>query len=777
MAQRPGRVDRNALVGDIMGRRGGGGGGGAGIAQALQQFMQSFGQSLNKMTQQVGKAQQEQSQSAQQQMANIANVAEQSYNQAQRKSEQQHQEARQDAATQDAREYQLQSADYQRALEENVARDAKSVALIIQQQEAAKSRIIQDRERNVATIADARSAAWKWVTEDMDKNNKWDLLGEKGLELREDMLKSIRVSGAINEDYQNSPYADRLFAQVAETQRAVLNGETDFQDFTGTHPQAPLVPVPESMIHAKDLDLPTFTSEEIQEWENRNGYPKGGLWAMKTDDPKTVMVNPVGFSALMAAKQQDSFLAVTSAKEAQREFLLGKAKSYKQWKDRADPQEELQVRLVKEFNTVVPDAFAGTFRPAPVTQAIPGAASSISPVGADTDSLLRSLYGSILKNPELVDRAMSMSLPEGDPKRWVPGMSGDPAESAKDEPDMWKIKAAETAVSLYLENAHGSAPIRANIAAWLGGLSEQQVWQVGLSDDVAQSLVNLKRMGPGAKMGGFFGGITGAGATASTGARKMLYRAESQVIANLSIAHRDRISDPINNNPILHTWKDNNHAVEFLQDGTAMAVLSRMEPEELKSAAAAGVIPQGIVDEHNTNPGLFRTSVSVTKGAVMLNSRPGARSAIHEYVQGGLPEEVDKVISNPLYNKSRSFYEYTANNGIGYNSVNAPSNGSSKPRPRSASALIELLHTDRASSRALMDVPPEQVGQQTPGPSAPRPTTNAPQPVRPSPAVPQGGQPAQPSPQIGQMGQEQEPFGQALQLTPPMEMGAPLMGQ
>lgn len=746
MPARPGKVDRAALVQAAM-SRGGGGGSAQALAAAMQQFMASFSSAMSKMMKQVGQAQEATSQQSQQAMANIANVAEQSYNQAQRKAEIKHKEERQDTATEGAREYQLDLADYQAALNKQVEADGKEIGLLMQQEEAAKNRILEKRERSVATIADARESAWQWINE-TDGNNGWDLL-PGGLKTREQMLDLIRMSGVVNEDFQDSPYSDRLHAMVGQAQAAILSGESEFESVVGTQPAPPLLPVPASMADSLGLDLPMLTREEMDEWENRNGYPKGGVWAMKTDDPKLLMVNPVGFAALMAAKQQDTFLAMTGAKMVQRDYLLKQARKQKEWDEYAKPIEDAAVELTKQFNIMVPDALAAVLNPIKGEKAtgVPGVGATMAPMeGSDSRSLLHNIYASMLRrNPDLVDKAMRLGLPEGDPKRWVPGMDSDPAVKAQDFYAVQQIKAATDALANHLETAHTDPTFRSNVAAWLGGLSAPQVWQAGLSEEVASAISGIKRGGTKAEHD--FGFVP---------TRKLMERAVSQVIANLSIANREQISIPARNNTVMHVWRESNHAAAVLQDGTALAVLSRMDPDELKSAGESGSLPEGLT-EAAANPGLFRVPVGILKGVAMMNSRTGARSAIHTYIQGGLLEEEEEVYTNEKYNQSTAYYQHVAENGLGPTSVAAkPGFPAPARRAQPYRSLSDLLHKDRAASV----MPPS--GQPAPG-AAEKP---APAPAKAQPAPGQGVPPVT-SPEVGGFGEPQRNLGETSQLTPP----------
>lgn len=733
--------------------RGGGGGGAAGIAQTLQQFMQTFGQAMNKMTTGIQQAHAQQAQESQQQMKNVANVAEQAYNHAQRQAEMQHQEARQDAATENARGYQLKLADYQDALQRNVEKDAKEVALLLNQQNQAQTRVVQDHEKNVATVKDSVNQGLKWIY-GMDANNSWDQLGPDGLKLRETMLSLAHTSKGLSEDYDNSPYMDKFLALKGQADKDIIAGKTDYQSLVDTRPPQLMVPVPESMTHAKDLNLPVFSKDEIAQWEARNGYPKGGLWAMKTDDPKTLLVNPVGFSALMAAKQEDSMAALLSSAASKRDFILGRVKEARTWKDYIDKQEELQVSLRNTFRDLVPDVVSKTFQPAPVQAALGGVGTA--PSAPDAESLLYSMYAAMLKDPDVVDKVRGLSAPVGDPKRWVPGDHpelADPGEKAAragaDSPVMWKIKAAEAALTDYLESGHNDGELRSTISRWMGGLSEAQVYQIGLRDETAAKIGALKRMGPGAKIGGFFGGVTGG--PAALEARKALYDAESQVIAKMNSINRDRVHVPIDTSPIMHSFRDNNHAYEALTDGHAMSVLSTMSPTDLKAASAAGALPQGLNEGEDK---LFRVPVSTTQGLVMLNSRPGARTAIKDYARGGPTPEEEHVFKSPEYNRVQAYYQHVAENGFESGGVKAPPGAPSLPVQKPYQALVAKLHADRAKSVMPQEAAPQP--QQAPA------ATNAPAP----PSVPPAA-----GPSVGGMGEQQAPMGEPGELAPQPQMG------
>lgn len=746
MATRPGRIDRNALVQAAMGR--GGQGGQSNLVAAMQQFMQTFGKAMNKMVTQVGQAQVAQQEEGQAQMARIADVAERSYNQAQQKAETQRQEARQDVLTQEAREYQLNVQDHQLALQRQVESEAKEVALLLQEQEAAKQRILEKRELDSATISEAREAAWKWITEEMDANNQWDLV-PNGMETRAQLFDLIRMSDVVNEDYQNSPYSDRLHALVAQTKQAIIRGDTEFESIVGTQPEPPMLPVPASMVESLNLDLPILTREEMREWKNRNGYPKGGVWAMRTDDPKLLLVNPVGFSALMSAKQTDTFLAVTGTKMVQQRILREQSKKQHEWDEFSGPLEEAEAELTKQFVAVVPEAVASAFAPSALRA--PGVDQ---PSGVDMRSLLRSVYSSVLRDPDLVDKAMRLGLPEGDPKRWVPGMDPNPGVKAQDFYDGSRIKAADDAVSTYLSEQYNDPVLRSNVAAWLGSMPESGVWQMGLTDDVASQIASIKR-----------GGVSAERAYGATPAKKLMERAISQVISRLSIANREQVGIPAANNNVMQVWRDSNHAAAVLQDGTAMAMVSRMDPDELADIARTGKVPQAMLSEAQEG-GMFRAPVGILKGVVMLHSRPGTRAAIRSYVEGGPTPEEEQVYDNQKYNMIQAYYRNAADNGLGVSVHGKPT----APRQKPYEALISRLHQDRARAKAPPTVAPPGGPQPAPATGAPRAPGAA---MGPGPSQAAQGVPAPVGAPAPRFGEAAAPLGEATQLAPQPMLGLP----
>lgn len=765
------RPDRAALVQAAMGRgRGGGGGGAEGFAAAIQQFMASFGQAMNKMTTQIGKASEMQAREGQQQMANVANMAEMSYNQAMKKADTQHAEARQDAATQNAREYQLQASDYQAALNKQVESEAKEVALLLTQQQQAQQRVIHDHERSVATVQDAGNQAFKWIY-NMDATNGWNQLGAGGLKLREDMLQLTHTSRALAEDYDNSPYMDKFFALKEQADKDIIAGSPEYQSLSGTRPPQMLIPVPESMTHAKDLDLPVYSKQEIADMELRNGYPKDGLWAMQVNNPdgtpntKTLLVNPVGFRALMAARQEDTAMALLSSAAAKQDFLIKRGKEAKGWKDYSDKQEELQTNLRSTLSDVVPDVISKAMRP-PARTAGLGGGETIAP--ADLKSLLYSFYGGMLKDSDAIEKLKGLGLSEGDPKRWVPGDHpelADPGEKAaragEDSPHAWKLTAAERALTSYLDDeAHNGDEIRAQVSHWIAGLTPAQVHQIGLREETANKIAIMKQVTPMQKVGLYAQEIesslpiVGGWAKIPGEARRAMVDATFEVVGKLRSLNRDLVRVPLDTSPVMRNYRDSNHAYEVLTDGHALAAASTMDPADFKTAAAGGFLPAGL---NQGEEGLFRRPIGVTQSIVTITGRPGARTAIKDYARGGPGPEEEKVFKSPEFNKVQGYYEHVSEHGFGPASVNVSPELPGVATTRPYLSLTERLHASRA--KALLT--PEQPAQgQAPSAQVPVPQqTNAP---APPPAV---GSPP--------MGEVPPPMGTPDQLAPQPQIGPP----
>ena len=755
-----------ALAQAAMGRQGGGGGGAAGITQALQQFMQTFTQSMNKMATGIQKAQVQQAQESQQHMANVANVAEQAYNHAQRQAEMQHAEARQDAATQNAREYQANIENYRDALQRNVEKDAKSVALLLNQQEQAQKRVIHDHEKSVATVRDAGNQGFKWIY-NMDATGEWNQLGPEGLELRATMLELAHTSRALAEDYDNSPYMDKFFALKAQADKDIIEGNPEYQSLTDVRPPQMLIPVPESMLRAKDLELPKYSKEQIADMELRNGYPKDGLWAMQTDDPKRFLVNPVGFRAMMAAKQEDATLALLSSAAAKQEFLIERGKQAREWKEYSDKNEELQINLRNSFGDVVPDVISRSMRPAAMQAGLQLGGDTMPP-DSDLKSLLYSFYAGMVKDPDAVEKLKGLALPEGDPKRWVPGQHpevADPGERAAragaDGPHAWKLTAAERALTSYLDDeARNGDAIRAQVSQWIRGLTPAQVWQIGLKDETAHKITVMKQVTPWQKVGLFAqeieSGIPIIGGLAKipTEARKAMVDATFEVVGKLRSLNRDLIRVPLDASPVMRSYRDNNHAYEVLTVGHGLAVVSMMSPAELKTVGAMGALPAGLNPE---DKGMFRRPIGVTQSIVTLTGGPNARTAIKDYARGGPGPEEKKVFKSPEFDRVRAYYEHVSEHGFEPANVAGSVGWPAPATMRPYLSQTTKLHESR--TKALMPEQPAQAGQVSPA-QVPLPQqTNAPAPP------PAAGPPP--------VGEAPLPMGIPDQLAPQPQTGPP----
>jgi hypothetical protein len=673
----------NALAQAAMGRGGSGGNAAGGIAAAMQQFMATFGQAMNKMTKGIQQSHEQLAQESQQHMANIANVAEQTYNQAQRQAEQQHQEARQDAATENARAYQLKLADYQDALQRNVEKDARTVALLMKEQAAAAQRVLETRERNVATINNAREPAYKQLLL-WDAQNAWDVFPD-GPERRKELYDLNQMARMVSSDYLDSPYDDRLHAGIAKTLQDLSEGKPEYQSYIGVEPPPPMIPVPASMVESLKLKLPILSQKEANEWKNRNGYPKGGVWAMKTDDPKLLLVNPVSFSVLLQARQEDTFLAMTQSREARMEYIMGLGKAQMARQEWAKPLEEAQTKLTEQFEGTVPDAINGVLTPATLH---PGQLGAQAPAGADPMSVLGNVYKSVLRaNPDLADKAMRLGLPDGDPEKWVPGQKKDETkdEAIQDFYAAQQIQAAKDVIARHLEQAQGDSVVRGNVEQWLNGLTEAQVHQVGMTDDVASAVAETKRR-------------------SMTIPPDIARRAVSQVISKWSEVNYEQVGIPVDNNTVMTTWRNDNHHAELMQDALATTYALHMTPDEVHEMQKTGTLPAVLEESFKGGgrPGVSITDPNIMRGVVELFRRPGSRKGLNEVLRGGFDPEDAKVLSDPEYNKVVAYYEAKA-------MEQKDPNG--QPKPNLYMGVVERLHADRARAKAAMAQPsPQETG-------------------------------------------------------------------
>ena len=671
----PARQDRNAIVQATFGR-GGGGGASANLATAFQQFMATVGQSMSKMTKQIGDAHDQQAAQAQQDTARVADAAERSYNQAQQKAETQRKEDRQDAMTQDERKFQLQTADYHMALQQQVEKDAADVRLRLKEQEDAKERILEERENGVGYIKEANKSARDHIA-DMDRNHEWDKI-EGGWALRANMLDMARTADAINEDYHNSPYSDKLHAMVAQADQAIMRGDSGYQSITGEHPAPPMIPVPKAMMDSLGLDLPTLTPEEAQQWKDRGGYPKGGLWKMSTDDPKQYLVNPVSYSAMMAMKQQDMANAAFMTDEARRSFNLDNARKLAEQEKWHGPLEDGQIKLRQQAAITLPDTWAGALRPLALKAGVAGVEQEQA---VDPWSMVKSIYAKTLKNPQLMEGVEGLGLPEGDPKRWVPGQPKGPNDTGQAE-DFFKneqIRAPAAEMGKYLDAAYTDKEFRTNVEAWLGGLPASQLFQVGMDDDIAQAVYARKV----------------AGRPLTVEDHKIMERAVSQVITEWGNVNRDRVLTPSESNNVMLAFQNSNHAAEVLRDATATSLWSHLTPDEKAEFTATGKVPTTVLEAENR--GVYKVPLNLLMSTASLYNKPGMRTGLKNYMQGGGPEEEKKVFDDAQYNTVKAYYENAAKKGL---RRVGPSMGETPGmRPTPHIALIARLHESRVRAK------------------------------------------------------------------------------
>lgn len=743
---------------------------GAGLSQlqaAMSQFMQSFTRSMDKLTKQVGQAQSDQSQQAQNSMAQIADVAERQFNKATQQAETRRQESRQEALMADERRYSQERADYERALQKQTQQDAKEVGLIMNELEQAKLRAIGKHERDIAKIQGVLADQRDWVNR-MDENHYWDLLPD-GKAQRKRTLDYIRMAQVVREDMDNSPYTDRVSAMVAQQKMAVLQGSQEYDVPVPLDSAA--VPVPAVMLDSLDIDLPVFDPEEMDQWDRRNGYPKGGLWALKTDDPRMALVNPVGFAAMTKAQQDDTFLALSQAQDAQREYLIGQARAQREFDRWAGPIEESSVEQGKAWTTTAPDAIA----------------TVLSPANWDTDGpsdpmiMLTRIHSEMTKSPELARKVWRIGLPDDNSEKFMPGRTDkgqepDPAKAAQDFADAMQIETASTVLDKLTGNPFDSEtglnPLRASVSQWLDALSEAQVWDVGLPHDVASALAEAKRkhrQGPGVAerlsrgfQVGTFQMEPGAPRPLPLDAA-IRERAITGVLSAWNRVNRNEVLVPARASNPLTSWRDSMHSSAALGDMTATALLSRMRPEELQALGEAGQLPPE-VEALGYEGGMFRRPLGLLESiGTIMNARPGARSSLDKLMRGGLTDDEEQVYDNPQNNEVRAYYEGVHDGQIPLVPPGPGQNIMGRPPVRPYMDTVKRQQEGRSRMRS-------QAGQSGPGEAAQPATTPAPTQgasgVQP-PAQPPAQQPASPAGATPPaMGQPSQPLGQAGQLAP-----------
>lgn len=737
-------MNRNALVQAALQKQGGGGSTGA-MVQAMQNLIASFNKAATQFVKQSSQAEQQRAQAVQQTMAQIADTAERAVNKAEQRREIRRQEARQDRLTQEGREYQLQLDDYRQHMQQQLQKDAADIQLLLQENESKKMRLLDEHERGAATIAESVEAARDWVA-DMDARNGWDRLGPNGSELRKQLLGLARMAEVTRENLIDSPYASKLHAMIADANRAVVAGDESYIDVEGVY-KPPMLQIPKEMIEAANLELPILSEQEAREWENRNGYPKGGVWAMETTDPKYALVNPVSFKALTKARMDDMMLAFVQSEEARRQAQLKLAEKTFLMDQFSEPLEEMQKEFSDAATIFVPDAFAAAIRPG-LSQ--DGSGPPTAPEEVIRTVYARAAQGAALQ-PGVADKALRMALPKDDPNRWLPQAPMGPEgqldqEHAGDFYDLVQIEAMARAAQKTLEEGFEDPTFRGNVGAWLGNLSEPQLWEAGLDGNTAAAIARANLTGTPAPPG-------------------VLNDAVSQVISKWSKLNRQNVLTPARANSPMNAWREANHAAAVLQDGHAHSVLSVLKPEELSSMVASGQISAETAESVRTNQNrLYRAPIGVLNGILRIHNRPGSRQTLHQYAAGGPAPEMERIEHNPKYAETRAYFESVAKTGI-----KAPWTAASEPkaievpgqqpsvreRPQPYKELANTILESRHKALSLqtaMGRPEEMGGAGIRAPGAQNVAHRSPQMGSQPPQSPPS---AQPPP--GQMAQPQQP--------------------
>lgn len=766
------RFDRQQLVQAALGRGGGGGGaGGANLIQAVQAFMDAMGKSMTQFVRGATQAQAQQAEQTQAAVAQVADAAQRAVNQAEQRAETRRQEERQEALTEEGRRFQLEAMDYERALTSRVQREGAELASIIQENEAKKNRLLDEQERGAATIAESAESTIDWVYQ-MDAAHAWDRLGPNGLEVRQQMLDLARMSQVVREDMLDSPYADKLHAMVAQANQALIRGEKTFVEPAGAFEQ-PMLPIPAAMLESLKLDLPILTPEEAEEWELYNGYPKGGVWAMSMDDPKFVMVNPVSFRVITKAKQDDLMLAVMQSDESRREYLLKVAKDVAEADELMEPMEEAYKELRGSYATTLPDAVANALVPDP---------RRWEQTGAAPDQVMRQIYSTVLKNSnvssEVVDRALRLGLPEGDPNKWQPGVQQDgessadfQARMAEEMYDTVHVYAIADKAQELLDTAMQDPTFRGNIGAWLGSLRFAQLVESGVDPATATDIARARQKVSQRRPTHVFDFPPSVEEQMAIPA-ELAERAVSQVIGKWEAWHRQTMLRPIRTNTIINSWRENNHARAVLKDGHAYSVLSALEPQDLEGLVASGAISAQTAEAVRTGENrLFTAPVGVMKGILALHNRPGSRRMLRKYYETGAGlEDIGQGVrdpeDDPKSNPIRAHHENAARFGIESpftmtsqfdaeaGMFESPLQGPAATPPRKERARPLMSYTDRvlkgrAQAMAVQAAPPAR----TEPPAPPQ----QPQPQAAQPQQPEGAAQLSPVPVAGGAQQPQQP--------------------
>jgi hypothetical protein len=737
------RMDRNALVNAASQRSGGGGS--SSLVQAMQQFMETMSKSFDKMLsasqQQAAGQAQAHAQGQAQTLEAIQGIA----NQAAQKGEQRRQEGARQQEIESNREYSMDVSEYSAALSQQAQQDAQELALILKQEEAARDGFIRKLEQEQALVADANSALVERIFEiDAMGPEGWDLL-PNGVATRNQLLDLVRMSDIWKENLAHSPYSDKAHAIFNKASSALLTGEVEYESLQGQSPESSFAPIPAEMAEAIGLELPILTKDEEIEFRNRNGYPKGGVWALKGDDPKKLMVNAVGFSALTQAKMHDTMLSIMGARKLRKDFLTTRAGELMRFNDSAQQVEAMEKELVGSLSLIAPTAVTNAF--------------SSATTGAPNE-VLRGIYRGLFQDqPQLADKALAMSLPEGDPNRWEP-------KTAEDFFDISRIAAASHVVESQLSEVATNPELRASVAHWLGTVSRKNpsaIWQMGLSSETASALTKPLRKG-----------ILGVGAEAVD--PKMIERATSGFIAKLNSIHRNTIFYPATRNHPIQKFRDDLHGAEVMQDAIGTSMLSSLDDTELQQVVKSGRVPDQITrqvrgDEFDTQlyqmaqpKSVFRRPINTLEAiATMYGDKTGAqRGEIFDYMQGGRDKAEEDTVYNPKYNARQAYYiksaqGYRTPSGevpISLSPLDKFSQGTLVPPPAyTGEYWVKRLHESRA--RAIMP-PGQQLTQQSQAGAQPASTQQPSAQPGPMPQATSPGQPPQaesppagPTPQLG----------------------------
>lgn len=693
-------------------------GGGDGVAAALQQFMQVNQKGVQQLMQVVQKLQtalaQQQMQATQQIGATVTDMANRITAQSENAKAQQDRSA--DMAEQ--REFALDVSEYQRELEKQVAEDARKMAQAQREQVEAANRYMVDWEKQ-RQVVPAATAYYRQVVNFLTEEGYFDEIPD-GLELRKRMLHDLSASEAWNENHFSSHYADRVASTLQKTLAAINAGEP-YSDLTAVRPDPGMLRIRTDLLPPEgELDLPTYTAEELAQIKNRSGYPPSGVFALDTGDPAWKLVNPTTYSFLMKMRADDEINVLLSHRKAHKEVLEGQAKQALRDQETLAALEQVSLKANRVFGGLASGAVT-----AGLSEWIGGASMSAVPAErALTQRILHNLFADT--NPAYAQMAMQLTDPAN--PLALEGMEG-------------HMDAAVMASGLEAVLGAVNASLESDDSGQLG----EYLIQAAQENPSALASLGLKPEQVQALAGG-----AGAGPQA-VAVRRAVWKLAGRVNSEIH-----GMLEAIDQQGPVQQFRDELSTVVRSLDLYAPRHKAIQSPEYKPSGPAtlAGdQLGEGMdLSEEFGDPEFFRPMSNMETLGMLYSAAPDKATVVADLLTGG------KVgLKSPSFQAHQESFQWAAQRDP-YAAKRASS------IEESIAILQARMDQARMASQAPQ-APPASVStaairgdQLNPAPQMGPTQAQAPQPGPPAPSQPGPPSPAQPAPAIGQQPQQQR-FG------------------